>query len=175
MDEPEMHLLNPAPPFPNSPLPVLVYQGALPSHPTDVEALYARHGLTAAWRNGVYPFHHWHSSAHEVLGCTRGHARLRLGGPDGLLLDATPGIVLVIPAGVSHCNEGSSPDFQVVGATERTSPRFPSRAPTPSMGRAGRCPVSGAARSWRNEVGTGAGRAPGRHARPAMSAPGRPS
>ena len=27
--------------------------------------------------------------------------------------------VLVIPAGVAHCNEGSSPDFQVVGATDR--------------------------------------------------------
>jgi uncharacterized protein YjlB len=116
MDEPETHHLPPSTPFPNSPLPLLVYRDTLPAEPYAVEPLFARHGWTAAWRNGVFPFHHWHSSAHEVLGCTRGHARLRLGGPEGLLLDATPGTVLVIPAGVAHCNEGSSPDFQVVGA-----------------------------------------------------------
>ncbi|EYD77836.1 hypothetical protein Rumeso_00563 [Rubellimicrobium mesophilum DSM 19309] len=118
MDQPEPHHLPPSTPFPNSPLPLLVYHDALPSDPAAVESLFARHGWTAAWVNGVYPFHHWHSSAHEVLGCTRGQARLRLGGPEGLLLDAIPGTVLVIPAGVAHCNEGSSPDFQVVGATD---------------------------------------------------------
>lgn len=105
--------------FPNSPLPLLVYRDALPSDPAEAEALFARNGWRGAWRNGVYPFHHYHSTAHEVLGCTRGQARLRLGGPEGIALDATPGTVLVIPAGVAHCNEGSSPDFQVVGATDQ--------------------------------------------------------
>lgn len=118
MDDPEPHHLSPSVPFPNSPFPLLVYRDALPPDPAAVEALFARHGWTAAWRNGVFPYHHWHSSAHEVLGCTRGQARLRLGGPEGLLLDVTPGTALVIPAGVAHCNEGSSPDFQVVGATD---------------------------------------------------------
>lgn len=52
-----------------------------------------------------------------MLGVARGSARLRLGGPDGIAVEAAPGTVLVIPAGVAHRNEGASAGFKVVGAT----------------------------------------------------------
>jgi uncharacterized protein YjlB len=106
--------------FPNSLLPVLVYRG-VQAKAADLadgfERLFASNGWTGAWRDRVYDFHHYHSTAHEVLGCTRGQASLRLGGPSGLTLEVDPGTVLVIPAGVAHCAEESSDDFEVVGAT----------------------------------------------------------
>lgn len=117
MSEPEAHRLAPAGPFPNSALPVLVYRDA-PAGADALESLLARHGWGAAWRNGVYAFHHYHSTAHEALGVARGQVRLRLGGPEGLVVEARPGTVLVLPAGTAHRNEGASPDLLVVGATD---------------------------------------------------------
>ena len=69
-----------------------------------------------SWRNGIYPFPHYHSIAHEVLGITRGEAQVRFGGANGRVLTVRAGDVVVIPAGVGHQNLGSSPDLLVVGA-----------------------------------------------------------
>ena len=80
-----------------------------------IEALYARNDWRAAWRYGVYPFPHYHSTAHEVLGVYRGHALIRLGHTVGISAHVEAGDVIVIPAGVGHQNLGSSPDFHVVG------------------------------------------------------------
>jgi uncharacterized protein YjlB len=106
--------------FPGSALPALVYKAAvdLPRRdpPSGFETLFARHGWTGSWRNGLYAFHHYHSSAHEVLGISAGAARVQLGGPAGVTLDLAAGDVVVIPAGVAHKNLGASGDFRVVGA-----------------------------------------------------------
>ena len=93
--------------IPNNPrLPLLVYPGAVPIEDPDpaaaFEALFERHGWTGAWRNGIFPFHHFHSTAHEVLGIFSGEAEVRLGGEDGVTLTVSPGDVVVIPAGVGH-------------------------------------------------------------------------
>src|SRR5581483_9330476 len=67
---------------PNSALPLVVYRGALPEsgdRAVSCEAMFARNGWPDAWRNGIYPYHHYHSTAHEVLGIARGHARVRIG------------------------------------------------------------------------------------------------
>ena len=80
-----------------------------------IEALYASNDWRAAWRYGVYPFPHYHSTAHEVLGVYRGHALIRLGHTVGISAHVEAGDVIVIPAGVGHQNLGSSPDFHVVG------------------------------------------------------------
>jgi uncharacterized protein YjlB len=104
----------------NGRLPLLVYQGALAlpeRHPAAaIEALLRSNHWGASWRNGVYSFHHYHSTAHEVLGVYQGTATVQFGGKEGVVLPVQPGDVVLIPAGVAHKNLGSSPDFCCVGA-----------------------------------------------------------
>lgn len=105
--------------FPNNEnLPLLVIRSPLEDAqivPESFEELFNTHGWPSAWRNGLYDFHHYHSKAHEVLGVYSGWVRACFGGPDGEILEARQGDVIIIPAGVSHCNKGQSPDFKVVG------------------------------------------------------------
>ena len=101
---------------PNSPLPLLVYRGAVPSDAAAIERVFAGNGWPPAWRNGVHPFHHFHSSAHEVLGVARGTVSVKFGGEKGEVLTVSAGDVVVIPAGVGHCNVGQSSDLLIVGA-----------------------------------------------------------
>lgn len=104
--------------FPNSALPALLYAAVLSGSDlaSRFEALFEKHGWTGSWRNGLYRTHHYHSTAHEVLGVHRGSVKVRLGGPAGALVELREGDVLVLPAGVAHKNEGQSADFGVVGA-----------------------------------------------------------
>lgn len=104
---------------PNNPrLPALLFRGALPAAagPEAAEALFARHGWPPAWRNGIYPWHHYHPDAHEALAIACGRVRAQLGGEGGPVLDLEAGDVVVLPAGVGHRNLGASPDLLVVGA-----------------------------------------------------------
>ena len=41
---------------------------------------------------------------------------MRFGGPDGAVLEVTAGCVMVVPAGVGHCNESKTADLLIVGA-----------------------------------------------------------
>lgn len=116
MDQPETYVFEDDGGFPNSPLPLLLYRGALPADPAAMERRFAAHGWSGAWRDGIYPFHHFHSNAHEVLGIAAGHAVVRFGGPRGRTLAVAAGDVVVIPAGVGHCRLEASDDFLVVGA-----------------------------------------------------------
>lgn len=102
--------------IPNSPKPLLVYRNAVPTDPNAIEDLFARNHWPPAWRNGVFPFHHFHSTAHEALGVARGHARVLFGGPNGKILELHAGDVAILPAGTGHCNQGASPDLLIVGA-----------------------------------------------------------
>ena len=103
-------------------LPLIVYRRALRLPSEDpagaLEQIFRYWNWRGQWRNGIYPFHHYHSTSHEVLGVYAGQARVRLGGEGdvGLTTDLGAGDVLVIPAGAGHCNLGSSADFGVVGA-----------------------------------------------------------
>lgn len=115
------HLLQDDGTIPNNPhLPLLVYQGVLDVSAGDpassFETLFAANGWSSSWRNGIFPFTHYHSTAHEVLGISRGTAKVRFGGEQGVVLDVEPGDVVVIPAGVGHQNLGASLDLLVVGA-----------------------------------------------------------
>lgn len=105
--------------MPNSVLPVLIYRNGLPASvdlATDMERIFAANEWPPQWRNGVYPFHHYHSTAHEVLGFAAGHADLILGGEGGEHLTVQSGDVVVLPAGTGHCRVTASDDFLVIGA-----------------------------------------------------------
>ena len=102
--------------FPNSPLPLIVYRQALAADASAMERHFRQHGWSNAWRDGIYWFHHFHSIAHEVLGIAGGHATVAFGGPSGEIVPIAAGDVVVIPAGVAHCNHRQSDDFLVVGA-----------------------------------------------------------
>lgn len=117
MSAPETHAFEDDGAIPNSPLPVLVYHDVGEAHDAaNCEALFAANGWLGAWRDGIFSFHHFHSTAHEVLGIVAGSASVVLGGPSvGRQLEVTSGDVLVLPAGTGHFNAGSS-GLLVVGA-----------------------------------------------------------
>jgi len=107
--------------FPNNKkLPLVIYEKAfkLPEENAApvIEKVFRQHGWGESWRDGIYPFHHYHSTAHEVLGVYAGSARVHFGGEEGPVVSVTKGDAVVIPAGVAHKNHWCSHDFRVVGA-----------------------------------------------------------
>ena len=106
--------------IPNNTLPLLLYHHAFATNTKDlastIEQRFADNDWTNSWQAGVYPFPHYHSTSHEVLGVFSSSATLRLGGSQGKTVEVHPGDVIVIPAGVGHQNVRSSADFGVVGA-----------------------------------------------------------
>src|SRR5258708_32409203 len=90
--------------MPNSPLPVLLYRNALPTSPErpnaladTMEHLFTANGWPPQWRTAVYDFHHYHSTAHEVLGFAAVHADLVLGRESGEPNTLPAGQVFVLP------------------------------------------------------------------------------
>lgn len=119
---PEVLLLGNNGKMPNNPrLPVLLFRRLFQAErelTEKLEALVRQHGWTPEWRNGVYPFHHYHSTAHEVLAFSKGEARILLGGepPIGREVTVRAGDVALLPCGTGHCRVSASSDFLVSGA-----------------------------------------------------------
>ena len=80
------HLLAAGGAIPNHPRwPLLIYPQALQApSPEAFEELFTTNGWPAAWRNGVFPYHHFHSNAHEALGLYSGEVTVQFGGDDGV-------------------------------------------------------------------------------------------
>lgn len=115
-----VHRLQPCDWVPNNPgCPLLIYRRAVPIVGADAavafETLFAANGWVGAWRNGVFDFQHFHSTAHEALGIFSGEVRVAFGGEKGICVEAAAGDVIVVPAGVSH-RRVSSRTLGVVGA-----------------------------------------------------------
>lgn len=104
---------------PNHPaLPVVVMRGVLGP---DVSARGAQdlaraNGWGGTWQYVVFPFHHYHPNAHEMLAVVAGSAALTLGGPSGETVRVAAGDVLILPAGTGHRQVEASGDFSVCGA-----------------------------------------------------------
>ena len=120
--------------------PLLVYPAviAAPS-PEAFEELFTRNRWPAAWRNGVFPFHHYHSNSHEALGVYAGEVTVQFGGDSGMTLTAQPGDVIVLPAGTAHKRVAARGALGIVGAYPEGSqpdtcmgmPRKPARVALP--------------------------------------------
>jgi len=118
----ETHLFADDGTVPNNELPLVLYRGVLGNEgdlAARCEALFNANGWPGPWRNGIYGHHHYHSTAHEVLGIARGNARVRLGGEQGAIVELRAGDVVVIPAGVAHKREAASGDLLVIGSYPR--------------------------------------------------------
>ncbi|CAF0885261.1 unnamed protein product [Adineta ricciae] len=109
--------------FPNNnQLPVIVYRQVFDSRSVSAsnwEQLFKRNNFGQSWRDGIFTFHHYHSTAHEALGCYAGHAQVRLGGDDEQVrkdVELNAGDCILIPTGVAHKNIGQDSAFAVVGA-----------------------------------------------------------
>ena len=118
MTAPELLHLKADRPFPNNPLPVRLYRSAVKGDDLarQIESLFATHGWGGTWRNGIFDFHHFHATAHEVLGCARGTVDVQLGGPDGETVTLTAGDIVLLPAGIAHRNRAHSHDYLIIGA-----------------------------------------------------------
>lgn len=119
--EMETLLLNENGNFPNNPqLPVLVYKNVFDFSGNDpvstIEAAFASNGWGSMWRNGIYNFQHYHSTAHEALGIYGGWAEVQLGGPGNDPVRIEKGDLVVLPAGTAHKKISSGDGFAVVGA-----------------------------------------------------------
>ena len=117
----ETFLLGPQGSLPNNDrLPVILYRDAVALDPVEpaasLEGVFLGNGWDGVWRNGIFGYHHYHATAHEVLGIASGTVTVELGGDEGPLLELAPGDIVVLPAGVAHRNVDSSPDLVVVGA-----------------------------------------------------------
>ena len=107
--------------FPNNPnLQVLIYKNVFElsgSEPASIiEKVFAKNNWGSSWRDGIYSFHHYHSTAHEALGIYGGWAEVQLGGPDNGILKIEKGDLVVLPVGTAHKKINSGDGFAVVGA-----------------------------------------------------------
>jgi uncharacterized protein YjlB len=107
--------------FPNNPkLPVLLYKNVfqldVPDPASVIEKVLAGNNWSGSWRNGIYNFQHYHSTAHEALGVYGGWAEVQLGGPENKTVRIEKGDLVVLPAGTTHKRIDSGAGFGVVGA-----------------------------------------------------------
>ncbi|HEY1978952.1 MAG TPA: hypothetical protein VGH13_02615 [Xanthobacteraceae bacterium] len=108
--------------IPNNPtLPLVLYRGGVdltgsPDPEDVIEKVFGRNGWGNMWRNGIFPYAHYHSMIHEAMGIARGRAKVRFGGENGEAIDVMPGDVVILPAGTGHQCLSHSLDLVVIGA-----------------------------------------------------------
>ena len=117
--KPELYVVKDDGVFPNNSLSVIYYPKVLhlpqlfPA--MAVRKLFQTNNWSNNWKQGIYTYHHYHSTTHEVLGVVKGETLLLLGGDNGITLFVQSADVLIIPAGVAHMNLGKEKDMVCVG------------------------------------------------------------
>lgn len=110
---------------PNHPhYPLLIYHKAFlevgaPSSTQNVISTFKANGWQGAWVNGIFPYHHYHACAHEVLANVGDPVTVQFGGASGPVLTFETGMAVVIPAGGGHCRVSSPANLKIVGAYPR--------------------------------------------------------
>jgi uncharacterized protein YjlB len=108
--------------IPNNPtLPLVLHRGVIDLYGTPdperlIEKTFAANGWGDMWRNGIFPYVHYHSMIHEALGVARGRAKVRFGGDSGREIEIAAGDVAILPAGTGHQCLSKSADLMVIGA-----------------------------------------------------------
>jgi uncharacterized protein YjlB len=108
--------------IPNNPtLPLVLYRGGIdlagsPDPEQLIEKAFITNGWGNTWRNGIYPYVHYHSMIHEVMGIARGRANVRFGGDNGREVEIGPGDVVILPAGTGHQLVTQTQELVVIGA-----------------------------------------------------------
>jgi uncharacterized protein YjlB len=108
--------------IPNHPRwPMIVYYRAIDTDTLTrsefaFDELFTGNGWVVRFRNGIYPFTHYHSTAHEALGIASGEATVQFGGDGGSVFSAGAGDALLLPAGTGHRLISASANLLVVGA-----------------------------------------------------------
>lgn len=115
------HLFSADGDFPNNGLlPLLHYSSVVNAggdHEADtIKEILETNSWTNSWVNGIYDYHHYHSTSHEVLIILSGSARVQFGGPNGVTLAIQRGDAVVIPAGVAHKKLADADGFSCLGA-----------------------------------------------------------
>lgn len=105
----------------NAVLPLVLYRGGIdlagsPDPEQVIEKTFAANGWGAMWRNGIYPYVHYHSMIHEAMGIARGRATVRFGGQKGREIEIASGDVVILPAGTGHQLVTQTQELVVIGA-----------------------------------------------------------
>jgi uncharacterized protein YjlB len=102
---------------------VAVYRAAIPGTAfadgdlaAEFEALFEHNQWPPQWRDSLFDYHHFHSTAHEVLGVAAGSAEVIVGGPGARVVTLRAGDALLLPAGTGHCLQAFAGNLHVVGA-----------------------------------------------------------
>jgi uncharacterized protein YjlB len=103
--------------IPNSRLPLLIYRDVIKWDVPGMEAIMRVNKWVPSWHahHGMWPRHHFHTEAHEIICVTRGVHTAQFGGHDGVRGTLETGDVIVIPAGVGHRGLEFSDDLNLTG------------------------------------------------------------
>ena len=106
--------------FPNNPhQPLIVIRSAFSGSPAEGEsAIVGSSGgqWTFPWAWGIFPYHHYHSTAWELLVCVQGEADVQWGGPTGPTMVVAKGDVALVPPGLAHKQVNARQGFTLLGS-----------------------------------------------------------
>lgn len=105
--------------FPNNGfLPFLLYKNVLlfPAEKPEVMRALEANGWSNSWTGSIFDYHHYHSTAHELLVVLSGNAVVQIGGPLSDVFEVGVGDALLLPGGLAHKCETASGNFMVLAA-----------------------------------------------------------